>query len=65
MPVAMAMAYLFGLELLDLCLRRHRGMNIILRWQPSIRHKRMERQRRGSRARSQRGGSGRKSNSDF
>jgi hypothetical protein len=40
-------------------------MNIILRRQPSVRDKRMQGQWRGARARSHRGRSGGKSNSDL
>jgi hypothetical protein len=40
-------------------------MNILVRGQRSIRHKRMKREWRGSRARSERGRTGGKSKSDF
>lgn len=64
MPVSPA--DLFGLEMLDLSLGRDGGMNILIRWrQPFIYAKRMRRQRRGLRARGQRGGSGGKSNGEL
>ena len=64
MPVpVVSPAYLFGLQMLNLRLRRDGGMNILARWrQPFISAKRMRRQRRGLRARGQRGGAGGKSN---
>jgi hypothetical protein len=54
---------LLGLQMLNFGLRRHRGMNIRIRWRPLfIRAKRLRRQRRGLRARAERGGPGGKSN---
>ena len=59
-------AHLLGLQMLDLSLRRHGRMNISIRSrQPFICAKRMRRQRRGLRARAERGGPGGKSNGEL
>jgi hypothetical protein len=59
-------ADLLGLEMLDLSLGRHGGMNIRIRGRLRlICAKRMRRQRRGLRARGQRGGPGGKSNGEL
>lgn len=59
-PVVVVPADLLGLEMLDLGLRRHGGMKVRIRERlPLIPVKRMRRQRRGLRARAQRGGPGR------
>ena len=65
MPVAVP-ADLLGLEMLNLSLGRHGGMNIRIRGRLGvIRAKRMRRQRRGLRARGQHGGPGGKSNGEL
>ena len=62
----MSPAYLLGLEMLNLSLGRDSGMNIVIRgWLTLICAKRMRRQRRGLRARGQRGGPGGKSNGEL
>jgi len=59
-------ADLLGLQPLNLSLGRDRGMNILIRGRlRSICAKRMRRQRRGLRARGQRGGPGGKSNGEL
>jgi hypothetical protein len=61
----MAPAHLFGLEAVDLVFGGDGGTGIFIRRQPFIFCKRMQRKRRGLRARGEHSGSGRKSSGEF